>query len=303
MKPREIPSPESRDGADAAAGGARSPALDWVLRHGQAGAVCAAVEARLRRRRRAGLGAAAALVLAVVTVGLAWRQRHVPAVPAPVPPADAVVLRPPTQVLPDGTVVELRGDAVVAVDFTPELRRVELRRGEAHFQVAKNPRRPFLVVAGGLAVRAVGTAFAVGLGTKQVEVVVTEGTVALEEPAAPARTGTRLEAGSRAVVALGPPDAPHPAPAVSPLSADELDQRLAWRAPRLEFSGTPLGRALPMFRQDPRHRLVLGDPALADLELSGILRADNVDSLLRLLETEFGVTAEQRGDELVLRRR
>jgi transmembrane sensor len=57
---------------------------------------------------------------------------------------------------------------------------VVLERGEAHFQVAKNPARPFVVVARGVEIRAVGTAFSVGLESTRVEVLVTEGQVAVE---------------------------------------------------------------------------------------------------------------------------
>ena len=63
-----------------------------------------------------------------------------------------------SRALDDGTVVELNGGAEIEVQFTAAERRLRLVRGEAHFQVAKNPLRPFVVEAGGVAVRAVGTA-------------------------------------------------------------------------------------------------------------------------------------------------
>jgi transmembrane sensor len=43
----------------------------------------------------------------------------------------------------------------------PGLRQVKLDRGEAWFQVAKDPQRPFVVESGPVRVRAVGTAFSV----------------------------------------------------------------------------------------------------------------------------------------------
>jgi ferric-dicitrate binding protein FerR (iron transport regulator) len=49
-------------------------------------------------------------------------------------------------------------------------------------------------------------------------------------------------------------------------------------------------------------RLVLEDAALGGLQVSGVLRPDNVESLLRLLEKEFRIDAIRRGDEVVLRR-
>jgi transmembrane sensor len=82
-----------------------------------------------------------------------------------------------------------------------------------------------------------------------------------------------------------------------------MGEHLAWRVPRLELSGTPLSKALPMFNEHGRVHLRLADPALGRLQLSGVLRADDTESLLRLLEGEFALTAERRGDELVLRSR
>src|SRR3546814_13511842 len=59
------------------------------------------------------------------------------------------------------------------------MRRVILRRGEASFEVAHNVQRPFVVSAEGLDVRAVGTAFVVGIEDGGVEVTVEEGVVAV----------------------------------------------------------------------------------------------------------------------------
>lgn len=61
--------------------------------------------------------------------------------------------------LPDGSLVDLRGDSQIETEFTATERRVRLVRGEAYFAVTKNPDRPFLVSVGSTTVRAVGTAF------------------------------------------------------------------------------------------------------------------------------------------------
>lgn len=84
--------------------------------------------------------------------------------------------------LEDGSLLELNTNSEVTVSFTPAERRVRLVRGEAHFTVAKNPSRPFEVEAGAVAVRAVGTAFNVRVGSSDIEVLVTEGKVAVANP-------------------------------------------------------------------------------------------------------------------------
>ncbi|MBC7366877.1 MAG: FecR domain-containing protein, partial [Undibacterium sp.] len=119
---------------------------------------------------RVALGLAAAVALAF----LGARQFTAP------PPASAQSFATSAGgyervVLADGSVLELNGDTRLRVSLAPHERRVELVAGEAHFTVAHDRTRPFIVSAGGVAVRAVGTAFNVRLATTAVEVLVTEG--------------------------------------------------------------------------------------------------------------------------------
>lgn len=289
-------------------------ALSWAVNAGKSGElerrVAAALQHRRARRRRAivSMAAAACVMLAAMVGWKSWTGRAPASIASIMPRVNSpIVSLPAQQVLPDGSVVELNAGAEIDVQFDAHLRRVVLRRGEAHFEVKKDPARTFVVVANGVEVRAVGTAFAVQLGGSAVEIVVTEGTVAVDKPEiqnvvpaiaiAPMAT---VGAGNRVVIAL----AAQPAPAVVPVSAAEMSARLAWRVPRVEFSGTPLAEVIPMFNRHSRETLVL-DPALSALQMSGMLRANNVDALLLLLKNEFGIEAERRagGNEIHLRRR
>lgn len=304
--------------AEAAPGAAESATVfDWVQREGAADRVIndlGVYVCRRRRRRVRAVTAAAAILLVGV---LAWRPWHRGA-DAPVIAAvarDAVVLRPAQRTLPDGTVVDLNAGAEIAVDFSGPLRRVALLRGEGHFQVAKNPQRPFVVSAGGIEVRAVGTAFAVARAAEQVEVLVTEGRVAIEQPTLPAPAVPAvnpvslgmLDAGGRIVVT--PANEATSAglrSEISTISARQIGERLAWREPRLEFAATPLARVVVLFNEHAAarggDRLILSDPALGRVQLSGVLRADDVESLLRVLEVEFQIRAERQGNVITLRR-
>ena len=125
---------------------------------------------------RVAVGLAAGLALAFV--GARW-------VTPPNPTADQIFATSAggyeRVVLADGSDLELNADTRLRVSLTPHERRVDLAAGEAHFTVAPNPARPFTVSAGGVAVRAVGTAFNVRLATTAVEVLVTEGKVSVAE--------------------------------------------------------------------------------------------------------------------------
>jgi transmembrane sensor len=292
-------------------------ALDWARNEGEADRLIDELTdyLRRRRRRRARLGAVGATALVLLTAIFlpAWRAER--ELSSSRTAATVVVLRPEMRTLSDGSVVELQADTEIEVDFAGALRRVTLRKGEAHFQVAKDAQRPFVVAAGGVEVRAVGTAFSVELGAKEIEVLVTEGRVAVEKAVPPTATlpdslasageqQATFGVGNRIVVEYTPEiSMAAPVPRVTSLSPAEIDEHLAWRVPRLEFSGTPLSQVLLMFNQYGRVRLMLADPALGRLQLSGVLRADNIESLLHLLEGEFGLTSENRDGEVVLRRR
>ncbi|MEO7797184.1 MAG: FecR domain-containing protein [Opitutaceae bacterium] len=291
--------------------------LDWAREEGQAGRVMADLDRYLKRRSQRRQRAAFAVVTVLLIGGWAWRPwvvRVTPAETAAVLAAahDAVVLRPSQQTLPDGSLVELNAGAEIEVDFSGPLRRVILRRGEGHFQVAKNPQRAFVVSAGEIDVRAVGTAFAVDHATQRVEVLVTEGRVSIDQPAHPSDSvptpplGT-LDAGNQMIVTR--PSARPGAELhseITTVSPQAMATRLAWRVPRLEFAATPLSRAVLLFNEESSRRggdrLVLGDPALGNVLLSGVLRADDVESLLRLLAGEFHIRSEREGNAIVLRR-
>jgi len=260
-----------------------------------------------RRRRRRGAAIASAVALVLVTCTAVWNVRREPL--ETMPAGTAHVVMPRKQVLPDGSAVELKGESKIQVAYTAESRRVTLVGGEALFQVAKDPVRPFIVTAAGVDVRAVGTVFLVQLGGTRVEVIVTEGTVAVEKvptsapggaPVAMAPEPPRfVEAGARLTVdtVAGPAVA---LPVT--ISATEIAARLGWRSPFLEFTDMPLTEAVAMLNRHSPIPLVVDDPTLAALPVNGRFRADNSETLARLLESSFGLKAVHRGNQIVLQK-
>ena len=167
-----------------------------------------------------------------------------PTLPGTAPNATSLPPNVPRQIaLADGSIVELNRDSEVLPQFTRTERRVILLKGEAHFSVTKDPTRPFIVRAGHVDVRAVGTAFNVHLQSAAVEVLVTEGTVkldpsadgALREVPLPAQIPS-LASGQRAVVALKP-SAPEVAVVVTTVSQAEMARTMAWQEPLLRLGG------------------------------------------------------------------
>lgn len=276
-----------------------------------------------RRRMMIGVSSLAAACLAV----LLWQQSVRPVVSTPAE-ATAQVSQPERQTLPDGSIVELKRGAAITVDYSGAFRRVLLQKGEAHFQVVRNHGRAFIVTAGGVEVRAVGTAFSVDRGQAQVEVVVTEGRVAVSsevgdqrsedkgpateigtqqpEPDTPASafrplsSGIFLDAGHRVMVDTAFKS--ELAAQVISMSSAELMERVAWRLPRLEFTDTTIAEAVTLFNRNNRMQLRIAGEDLARLRVSGVFRSDNIEGFVGLLEKSFGVHVTRTAEAITLQK-
>lgn len=271
---------------------------------GAAAPVSAAV--RVSRCRRLAWGAlATAAALALAWVG--WERSALR------PTAETAVGAFQKLDLPDGSVVQLNTDSAIKVRYTDAERRVELLRGEAHFDVAKNPARPFVVAADHVAVRAVGTAFNVRLRPEAVEVLVTEGRVRVDDAAgggsllapAPDRPGPPvLVEGEKVLVPVAAVTTASAAPvavAIREVPEVEVRRALAWQERRLEFEDLPLAAVVAEFNRYNRTQLLLVDPALGSRRFSGTFRADAYEPFVRLLEENFGVRAEHGANGIELR--
>lgn len=173
--------------------------------------------------------------------------------------------------LADGSKLHLNGDTRVEIAYGWFERRLELVRGEAEFQVAKDNLRPFTVEAGRFAVRAVGTDFAVRRDADLTSVVLVEGIVTLQ-PVATSFVPVTLQPGSKAVLAGA-----GVRPSVSQVN---VKGELAWRDGLIVFHRTTLADALREFGRYTGTSVQLQSPDLARLEVSGTYRATELQSFL-----------------------
>lgn len=256
---------------------------------------------RWRRSRAAGFFAIAAAI-ALCATGWWMRSGRTSANVAP----SAYLRVNERMALPDGSVVELKDGSRVVVEFSPTERRLRLT-GEAHFQVASNPQRPFIVEASGVSVRAVGTAFNVRIEPEAVQVVVTEGTVRVASPpaksadgaaAAPVGEPAVVTAGQQATVSLA--DAATKTPRVSDITEAEAAEALEWQAPRLQFFETPLSIALAEFNSRNRLQVSLAGEELGAIPIGGTFRVDNVEGFVRLLEVTLELKSARRGEDAIV---
>lgn len=191
--------------------------------------------------------------------------------------------------LKDGSVVTLNTASRIEVAYRDERRTVRLIEGEALFEVAHDPARPFVVEAGDAHVRALGTAFTVRhTDRRTVQVMVREGTVELSRPDAPASRPVRVAANSRAVDQGGP----EPIVPVQ-LDAEEVSRELSWRVGTLAFNGVSLDQAAAEFARYSETRIILADAAIARRKVTGLYSATDPEGFAQAVATVLDLRAER----------
>lgn len=223
------------------------------------------------------LAPAVATLLLVVATAL-WFAVH-PARPQMPPNFASRVGEIRTVTLGDGTRVTLDTASAITELQTEGERRVRLDRGRARFDVVHDPRRPFIVVAGAATIVDKGTVFDVRIEPHRVEVVLLHGKVEVAATRAIARPAALLQIeGQRAIVAADQP------PVLSPTRAQE---RSTWVSGMLEFSDTPLGEVFAEINRYNPRSIILDDPRLADLRVTGAFRANAPADVARNLAALF----------------
>ena len=298
--------------------------FDRVQEGGAISAVLAGLERRARQRRTRRVQAAAAAAV-VIFAALLWVRLDEPTLEPAREDRSRLAVNDRIRRLPDGSIVELKPGAEIAVHYEQaDARRVTLVRGEAFFRVAKDATRPFFVESQGITVRAVGTAFSVQAQAAAVEVVVKEGAVDVGRNTATTSDANplRLAAGQKVLIpmmllrpaqrvpgttsATPATTAAEPAaePTVETLSENDLEQRLSWRDTREVFSNTSLHEAAARLNRQNIVQILIKDPAVGRLRVDGYFRSDNPEGFVRIVEQSFGLQAEDLdGHTLLLRAR
>lgn len=229
---------------------------------------------------------AAGGVLAALAGGGLWRLR-----PQRLDTGLGEIRRVP---LADGSMVAINTSSTLEIDLKPKAREISLKQGEAWFQVAKDPERPFVVAAGPVRVRAVGTAFSVRRREQDasgVDIMVTEGVVEawVEGVDAPRH---RLSAGGRLVLA-----STSATPVVE--SASDIERSLAWRNGEIALDGESLEEAAKLFNRYNSRPIVIEDPDLAKERFVGLFQTNAPESFASAVAATLG--AEVRVDERAIR--
>jgi transmembrane sensor len=183
----------------------------------------------------------------------------------------------------------LNTDSALEVEYRKDSRRVALKRGEAFFEVARDARRPFVVMGSSAQARAIGTSYSVRLQDTagEMQIRVASGRVAVEapQPVAPiaavqswlgakANNAAYLNANQQADVRLGK-DAHGGGQiqlSIRDLQPGIFERSLMWREGLLSFEGVTLAEAIEEFSRYSRQKISIRG-ALAQERVSGLFAA------------------------------
>jgi transmembrane sensor len=192
--------------------------------------------------------------------------------------------------LADTSVASINSSSRLEVKLTSEKRQITLVKGEAWFDVAKDKTKPFIVEAGDVRVRAVGTAFSVRRFKDGAEVLVTEGTVEVWTGHAKAL----ISAGQRSFVPY------RTAQITVTRQPQEIQRKLAWRDGKLIFTRQTLGEAVADFNRYSVKKIVISDPALENKRIFGQYQIDAAEQFARDIGAYLNVPIEVDAERIVI---
>jgi transmembrane sensor len=204
--------------------------------------------------------------------------------------------------LADGSSVQMAPETRLRVSFDENERIIVLKEGRALFKVTRNPHRPFIVSAGNMRVRAIGTAFAVEHRAHDVLVTVSAGKVAVTSDSSPAaRSGLPFAARSEEQVAaidLSAGEQIAVSGRATAASVRKVDSKreLAWAEGRLVFQRTPLSDVVAELNRYNRIRYRVTDYVLGRRPVSAVFDAADQESFLAFVEAMAPVRIT-RGEE------
>jgi len=206
--------------------------------------------------------------------------------------------------LPDSSKALLNTDTLIHTRYSGTQRYIVLERGEAHFTVAKDSGRPFIVHAGGKIIQAVGTAFNVKLQQdNQVALVVTEGRVAVGANPNPFVSGEKMDVpsvvlsknsatvsqGEAAVLDIGEFR-------IEKISPEKLVANLSWRDGNIIFEGETLQEALDEISRYTTMEIDIVDDRIRNVRVAGVFKSGDIDGLLMTLHENFDIASLRAGD-------
>lgn len=233
------------------------------------------------------IGAAVASLL--IGAGLIWQsQVHI----APEAAYTTAIGAHKTVILSDGSRIDLNAASRLTVDFDRTRRQVRMKDAEAYFDVAKDPRRPFVIEAGHSQIQVVGTAFDVKNRDGQLVVYVERGIVDVQPMPSPEAKHYRLRPGQALSY--------NPSTGLINVSLAKNGEASGWRTGRLIYRDQPLSVVVADLNRQFARPIRLGNEQTGKVRLSGVLIVGTQTAMVKRLSALLPLTISDKGDEVVL---
>lgn len=243
------------------------------------------------------LAAACVVVAVLLGAGVGWRYW-----PGRGPSGAQVATSTPTTqlatlagerravALADGTRLDMDSATRVDVAFDDKTRRLRVESGQVYIQVARDTTRPFAVDARDQTIVDRGTAFGVRVMPGMMSVTLAQGSVAVGAHGGPPEH--ELKPGERLMLRDGRP---------AQLQTVDVNAVLAWRDGFVEFSDTPLSDAVAEMNRHGGRKMVIADPSVGALKVSGRFKLGEPERFLRTVSMLLPVRAVRVGETLEIR--
>lgn len=194
--------------------------------------------------------------------------------------------------LPDGTIVHLNADSKLCYGshFNGKQRQVELT-GEAYFDVAKDAQSPFIVKAGDIQVRALGTSFNVRAypEDENITTYLAEGSVIVSSH----NHSINLSPGEIAVYSQKE---------TLMTKRKEDDDRLftAWMNNEMAFNDEPILNIVKQLERNYNVKFEIKSDMLNDITFTGTLKNSSLQSALYALQFTSSISYKKKEDVIEL---
>lgn len=209
--------------------------------------------------------------------------------------------------LSDGSIIHLDTNSQIKVDFSDEIRALYLKQGQVFFNVAKDKQRPFRVFVDEGRVEAIGTAFNIALEESGMNLLVTEGVVAVAKSKQDStdeyvtlgaiNAGNQFQLPKKA--SLDSLTTNFNQKIVS-LSKSELENGAAWLKGALVFNNEALIEVVKKINKYSNKPIVINEENVADIKIGGRFNVGELEAFLNLLESSFSVKVIKTENEYLL---
>ena len=208
----------------------------------------------------------------------------------------------------DGSIIHLNTNTVIETEFSKDKRIIKLIQGEALFDVAHDPNRPFIVYAGDRLVQAIGTKFVVHIKSENIQVTVTDGKVKMSKVATDTPLSDIKELNNtiaqaddvfivkgEKVIANN-----NQTPILTHIKTENLQRELSWLDGKLIFDNETLFDVIEEINRYLDITIVLKDPSLHALRMSGRFDLGDSEALIEAIELSFNIESQRIDSNKIL---